>query len=112
MADGSGDRGPVCYTVEIETRTGIDLIDEATNHIYLTLPLDGNDMVDIAVLPAGDAPPQPFLKLGTVDATTDVTVSITGTNEPVEEGDTLTVDYEATNDGTIQDTQDIELEVQ
>jgi len=38
-------------------------------------------------------------------------VTITNTNTPVDEGDILTVDFNANNTGTFQDTQDIRLEI-
>lgn len=37
-------------------------------------------------------------------------VAITGTNSPVDEGDTLSVDYLVENTGDLQDTQDIRLQ--
>jgi len=49
---------------------------------------------------------------GTVDVFVDYAVTITGTNSPVDAGETLDVDVEVTNNGTIEGDQTVDLTVE
>jgi len=80
-------RDGVAFVAEMDARTGISLTDGDVNHVFLQVDLSSDDTINIVVNTTNSAPAQPYVKLGTVDTSTDTTTEL-NRGTPIE-ADTL-----------------------
>lgn len=84
----SRDQG-VVFEVEVTSRTGIALADNAVNHVYVDIDLTAGDSVSVVTNTTGSAPSSSSLKIAEIDTSND-TVDETFNQDPDLAGDSVT----------------------